>query len=111
MKKFISVFIICVTIYCAAIAMIQADLGSRNSSGNYDRSLISYTVENPLRASLCIFGQVYKIDLEIVDTVKNKVYDTLSKNFYFIPDFVINSCAYIGNNVKNLCSLLQNHNG
>ena len=105
-KKFISTFIICAVIYGAATAMIQADLESRGSSGNFDRSLISYEEKTVSEGRLQLFGQVYTIDLDMVRGITDKVADTLANNAQYIPDFLINTCVYIGNSVKSLCQAL-----
>ena len=100
-KRFITAFIICALILVAALAMIRADLRTRQLSGNNDRALFSYerTIYNQGRLEL--FGIVYIIDLNTVEDIKVKLREMYTHNLNYIPDFILNTGKIFGNIVSN----------
>jgi len=101
-KRFITAFIICALILTAALAMIKADLYTRRLSGDYERSIFSYEKTAYNQGRLELFGVVYNIDLDFVDTAKQKSLDMFAHNLNFIPDFILNSFDIFKAAVTNL---------
>ena len=101
-KRFITAFIICALIITAAMAMIRADLRTRELSGNPDRTIFSYerTIYNQGRLEL--FGMVYIIDLNAVEDIQDKLTDMYAHNLNYIPDFVLNTGKIFGDIVSKL---------
>ena len=100
MKKFITGFIVCLLIFAAVSAIIRADLYTRSITGDMDRSAFSYEQVNATQGKLNILGNVFFVDLSLIDTLKDKFDKVNEFNLNFFPDFLINA----GKIVKNTCS-------
>ena|GEM_PF-3277430 len=102
-KKFITAFIICVLILTAAIAMIRADMRTRQLTGDYNSGTIfSYEKTKYNQGRLELFGIVYSVDLDLIDEIKIKARDIYTRNLNFIPDIVSNVFNIFKEAVTNL---------
>lgn len=106
-KRFFTAFIICALIITAVVAMVRADLYSRELSGDYTRSIFSYEKINYNRGRLEILGKVYTVDLEYIDVIKGKLNHIYNNNLNFIPDFILNTADIFSEMIIDVINSLQ----
>lgn len=106
-KRFFTAFIICALIITAVVAMVRADLYSRELSGDYTRSIFSYEKINYSQGKLELFGTVYTIDLEYIDEIKGKLNHIYNNSLNFIPDFILNTTDIFSKMIVDVINSLQ----
>lgn len=90
-KRFITTFVICTLILVAVLALIRADLHTRQLAGTYDRTIFSYERTSYNQGRLELLGVVYTVDLDVVEEVKEKAREIYSHNLNYLPDFIMNT--------------------
>ena len=93
--NFLCALIIMFIVIFAIGAFIEADFRTKTIAGNYDAAIFSYVKHEDNRAELKAFGESITINLDKIDSAKDKLGELSEINRDYAPSFIILSSGII----------------
>lgn len=90
-SKFLNFFCaltIMIIVLFAIGAFIEADFRTKTIAGNYDAAIFSYIKHEDNRAELKAFGESITINLDKIDSAKEKLREFSANNRDYAPSFI-----------------------
>jgi len=83
-------------------AFIEADFRTKSIAGNHDAAIFSYIRHEDNRAELMAFGESISINLDKIDSARDKLGEISEVNRAYAPSFIILSGRIIRSCIRSV---------